>query len=130
MFSSDRTIRLASEFIGQEVWQMKFDEISFNEEFEGIWACASLLHVPGEELPEIMGRLYKALNTPGIIYVSFKYGAGIKVRDERTFTDFTEVSVKSLLNAAGFEILECGVTSDIRPGRDNEKWVNVIARKI
>ncbi len=128
--ASKEMCRMASELIGQEVWQMKFDEISFDEEFDGIWACASLLHVPVEELPETLESLHKALTKSGIIYVSFKYGDGIKVRGERTFTDFTEISVKPLMNESGFEILECGVTSDIRPGRDAEKWVNVIARKI
>ena len=127
--ASKEMCRMASELIGQEVWQMKFDEISFNEEFDGIWACASLLHVLGEELPRTLESLHRALVKSGIIYVSFKYGDGIKVRGERTFTDFTEISVKPLLNEAGFEILECGVTSDIRPGREAEKWVNVIARK-
>ena len=94
------------ELIGQKVWQMRFDEISFEEEFDVIWACASLLHVPGEELPEILGKLRKALVHNGAIYVSFKYGEGIKERGERIFTDFTETSVKTLLNDAGFEIMD------------------------
>ena len=127
--ASKEMCRMASEFIGQEVWQMKFDEISFNEEFDGIWACASLLHVSGEKMTKTLENLHKALIKSGIIYVSFKYGDGVRVRGERTFTDYTEISVKSLLNEAGFEILECGVTSDIRPGREAETWVNVIARK-
>lgn len=127
--ASSEMCRMASELIGQEVWQMRFDEISFDEEFDGIWACASLLHVSGEDLPEIIVKLHKALVQNGTLYVSFKYGDGFKQRGDRTFTDFTEKSVKLLLCNAGFEILECGVTSDIRPDRADEKWVNVIARK-
>ena len=80
--ASKEMCRMASELIGQEVWQMKFDEISFNEEFDGIWACASLLHVHGEELPKTLESLRKALIKSGIIYVSFKYGDGLKVRSE------------------------------------------------
>lgn len=37
---------------------------------------------------------------------------------------------KVLLNNAGFEVIECGITSDIRPGGADEKWVNVILRKV
>ena len=127
--ASSEMCRMASELIGQEVWQMRFDEISFDEEFDGIWACASLLHVSGEDLPEIIAKLHKALVQNSTLYVSFKYGDGFKQRGDRTFTDFTEKSVNLLLCNAGFEILECGVTSDIRPDRADEKWVNVIARK-
>lgn len=128
--ASSEMCRMASELIGQQVWQMRFDEISFDEEFEGIWACASLLHVPNEELPDVLGKLRKALKNKGILYVSFKYGEGRKQRGDRTFSDFTEESVKVLLNNAGFEVIESGITSDIRPGRDDEKWVNAIARKM
>lgn len=127
--ASSEMCRMASELIGQQVWQMRFDEIDFEEEFDGIWACASLLHVPNEELLDVLEKMHRALKDNGALYVSFKYGEGTKQRGDRTFSDFTEESVKVLLNNAGFEVIECGITSDIRPGRDDEKWVNVIARK-
>jgi len=128
--ASREMCKRASELLGEEVWQMRFDEIAFDEEFDGIWACASLLHVPVEELPEVIGKLYKALKNRGTMYVSFKYGEGTTQRGERTFSDFTEESVKRLTNDAGFVVVECGITSDIRPGRAEEKWVNVIVRKM
>lgn len=121
--------RMASELIGQEVLQLRFDEITFDTEFDGIWACASLLHVPIEELPGVLHRLHRALKASGVLYASFKYGEGTKQRGDRTFSDFTEKSVKVLLDGAGFDIIKCDVTADIRPGRADEKWVNVIARK-
>lgn len=127
--ASREMCRLASELLGQEVWQMRFDEIAFDEEFDGIWACASLLHVSMEELPEVIGKLYKALKDKGFMYASFKYGEGTTQRRERTFSDFTENSVKKLMEDAGFKTIECGITSDIRPGRAEEKWVNVIVGK-
>lgn len=120
--------RIASEHIDQPVWQMRFDEISFDEEFDGIWACASLLHVPYEELPVVMKKLHKALKSKGMLYVSFKYGEGTKKRGERSFSDFTEETVRPLFEKAGFEVTECGITTDNRPDKANEKWVNVIAR--
>lgn len=127
--ASSEMCRMASELIGQGVLQMRFDEMAFEDEFDGIWACASLLHVPTRDLPDILGKVRKALKTQGILYISFKYGEGTKIRGERSFSDFSEASVRVLLENAGFVILECGVTSDIRPGRADEKWVNVIARK-
>ncbi len=63
------------------------------------------------------------------MYVSFKYGEGTKQRGERSFSDSTEESVRVLLDKAGFDVFECGITADIRPGRAEEKWVNVLAGK-
>lgn len=128
--ASREMCKAATKLIGQEVWQMKFDEISFDEEFDGIWACASLLHVSFEELPDILNKLRKALVSGGTLYVSFKYGEGPMTKGERTFSNFTEASVSELLGNAHFEVKECGITSDVREGRAGEKWINAIARKI
>ncbi len=127
--ASKEMCRRASELLSQEVWQMKFDEISFDDEFDGIWACASLLHVPEKELPAIMKKLKKALTDKGILYASFKYGTGTVMRGERTFVDFTEDTLRDFLEATGFAVKECGITHDIRPGRGDEMWVNAIGEK-
>ena len=55
--ASKELCRLASELIDQEVWQMKFQEISFDEEFDGVWACASLLHVSSDEIEDATKKL-------------------------------------------------------------------------
>ena len=128
--SSKELCKLASELISQEVWQMKFQEISFDEEFDGVWACASLLHVPSEEMTDVLKRIHKALQVGGICYASFKYGEGMTERAGRLFTDFTEDTVKILFEDSCFKIIECERTFDVRPGREDEKWVNVITRKI
>ena len=127
--ASREMCKAASELIGQEVWQMKFEELSFDEEFDGIWACASLLHVSYEELPGVMKKLKKALKPKGVIYVSFKYGDGKMTKGERTFSNFTETTVEKLLNDTGFEMIESGITGDVRKGRGDEKWINAIAKK-
>ncbi len=122
--------RAAAEYICQEVWQMRFDEIQFDEEFDGVWACASLLHVSFEELPDVLARLRKALKKNGVIYVSFKYGEGMMQKGERTFSNFDEHTITQLLNSTGFVILDTGITHDVRAGRADERWVNAIARKV
>lgn len=128
--ASREMCKAASGLIGQEVLQMKFQELAFEEEFDGIWACASLLHVPYEELPDVMQKLYKALRATGAIYVSFKYGDSKMTKGDRTFSNFTETTVEKLLIKAGFEVIECGITGDAREGRRDEKWVNAVARKL
>lgn len=82
-----------------------------------------------QPLPDVMIKLNIALKQEGTLYVSFKYGEGTMTKGDRIISNFTEESVKKLLENSGFVIYECGVSSDIRPERDDEKWVNVIARK-
>ena len=128
--ASEEMCKRASEYIGREVKNMRFEEMSFANEFDGIWACASLLHVSFEELPEIVKKLHEALRTNGALYASFKYGEGTKIRGERIFSDFTEESVIPLFENAGFKIVSNEVGTDSRPGREDEKWVNVICVKL
>ena len=119
----------ASKYLNQNVLQMRFEEMTFDNEFDGIWACASLLHVPMGELPAIMLRMKEALKLGGVLYASFKYGEGIKMRGERKFSDFNERSVIPLFENAGFTVLKVVISSDGRVGREDEKWINVWGRK-
>ncbi len=78
---------------------------------------------------EIMEKMNTALKDGGVMYASFKYGDGTKMRGERRFIDFNEESVVPLFENAGFTILHKEIGSDSRPGREDEKWVNVIGKK-
>lgn len=66
--------RMASEFTGIAVKQMMFDELNEQEAYDGIWACSSLLHVPADELKDVLLKMAAALKDSGIAYISFKYG--------------------------------------------------------
>ena len=71
-----------------------------------------------------------ALKQNGLIYASFKYGTFEEMRNGRYFTDMTEESFKELLQKIGnLEIEETWITSDVRPGRGEEKWLNLFLRK-
>ena len=127
--ASEEMCRRASEYIGKPVLNMRFEDVAYEAEFDGIWACASLLHVPVEELPDVLKKMKRALKPGGVLYASFKYGEGTVFRGERQFSDFTETSIVPLFEQAGFEIVSNVVGSDSRPGREDEKWVNVIGKK-
>ncbi|SDB53994.1 bifunctional 2-polyprenyl-6-hydroxyphenol methylase/3-demethylubiquinol 3-O-methyltransferase UbiG [Butyrivibrio sp. INlla16] len=127
--ASEEMCKRASEYIGQKVLNMRFEDMEFSDEFDGIWACASLLHVPIEVLSDVMNKMHKALKSSGYIYASFKYGEGIKLRGDRRFCDFSESSVIPVFEDAGFEIVSNIVGTDSRPGREEEKWVNVIGKR-
>lgn len=126
---SKELCKLASHYIGQEVCNMRFQDIAFDNEFDGIWACATLLHVTSEELMEVLGKFKRALKPNGIFYASFKYGEFEGERNGRYFTDLTEEKAGKLLVACGLEVEKMWMTGDVREGRGDEKWLNILCRK-
>jgi hypothetical protein len=77
-----------------------------------------------------MKKMIAALKPNGIIYTSFKYGTFEGERNGRYFTDFTEESFANFMqDIEGVLVEEQWITSDVRPGRGEEKWLNLILRK-
>ena len=124
---SEELAKLAGEFIGQEVIVADFWEYEPEGMFDGIWACASLLHLPKEEIAAVMRKLADHLAEGGCFYVSFKYGEFQGERNGRYFTDMTKESFGEVLaEVAGLNIMEEFVTGDVREGRGGERWLNVM----
>lgn len=120
----------ASKYTGIHVKQVLFQDWKSEPKYNGIWACSSILHLNKSELKQVIGNLRDALLPFGIFYTSFKYGNFERERNGRYFTDLTEFSFVELLNeVTGLEIIEEWITSDVRPGRENEKWLNEILQK-
>ena len=127
---SQELCKLASEYTGIPVKHMLFRDLDKKEAYDGIWACSSILHVPVNELQDIIKKMANALRAHGIIYTSFKYGTFEGERNGRYFTDMTEETFAKLIQDMDeLEIEEQWITSDIRPGRGEEKWLNLILRK-
>lgn len=128
---SEELVRLASSLINSPVLHRSFDDIVFNEEFDGIWACASILHVSKRDIGNILKKLTNALKINGILYTSFKYGDVEKIRNGRLFNDYTESSFQKVLNnLPALKKIKFWKTVDARPGRKDEFWLNVLLRKI
>ena len=71
------------------------------------------------------------MKTGGIAYISFKYGDFEGYRNGRYFTDMNEERLENLLkDRAELELIETAVTGDVRPGRESEKWLNVLLKKV
>lgn len=128
---SEELCKLASDYTGINVKHMYFQQLSDIDKYNGIWACSSILHLKYEELVRVIEKMNLALKQNGIIYTSFKYGDFEGERNGRYFTDITEISFKKLIeNIKNLKIEEYWITSDVRPGRGEEKWLNLILRKI
>ena len=127
---SEEICRLASAYTGISVCHMLFQELSVENMYDGIWACSSILHLSYDELRNVLIRMSHALKEKGIAYTSFKYGTFEGERNGRYFIDMTEEKMERLLRETSvFHIEEQWVSKDVRPGRENEKWLNIILRK-
>ncbi|WP_192072956.1 class I SAM-dependent methyltransferase [Pantoea agglomerans] len=156
--ASAELVALARQLSGKPVAQMRFQDVDAVERYDGIWCCASLLHVSKAELPGVMTKLTMALKPGGVGYLSFKHGHGEREKDGRRFTDMDVAGLQKLIdgvNTLGGEILttnKIGVkseagsedtavkrfaleidkiwqTGDVRIGRGDEVWLNAIIRK-
>ena len=113
------------------VEKMTFKSAVFDTSFDGIWACASLLHVPRTELSNILENLVSHLKVGGIIYASFKYGHDERQKGSRYFNDLTETSLTKHIEAfSNLQIVEHWISSDHRIGRSDEKWLNCLVQKL
>lgn len=127
---SQQLCRIASKYTGIKVRQMLFQELEVNEKYDGIWACASILHLPKKELKEVLKRMLAALKPDGWIYTSFKYGEYEGERNGRYFTDFTiDTFTDFVQEIHNLQIEEYWITGDVRLGRGEEKWLNLILQK-
>ncbi|MDO5522329.1 MAG: class I SAM-dependent methyltransferase [bacterium] len=117
-------------FAKVKVKHMLFQELKENSRYDGIWACSSILHLPYKELVTVFGLMATALKSGGYVYTSFKYGEFEGERNGRYFTDMTEEKLKKLLQELNqFQVVDLQISTDVRPGRGDERWLNVILQK-
>ena len=119
-------VKRAAAYTGLDVSHMTFDDMAWKEEFDGIWACATLLHVPREKLGSTFERFARALRPGGAWHLSVKHGTDDRVVGARTFTDMTEQETQKRPEDAGRCIGDLWVTDDVGPGR-TDPWANTAA---
>ena len=128
---SEELCKIASEYTGIQVKQLLFEELDEVEEYDGIWACASILHVEKKQLPEIIKKIAIATKKGGIVYTSFKYGEFEGIRNGRFFTYLTEKSFEELLRSVPeLAIEKLWISADVRAERGEERWLNTVLRKL
>ena len=152
--ASEGMCNCAEELTGQKALCMGFHEIEFADRFDGIWACASLLHVSEKELENVLAIFHRALKRDGVLYASWKYGEAERMDGGRFYCDMTEEKLRRVLARADlearedieankglkvreglearaglFDCLECWVAEDALPSGREQKWLNVVLGK-
>lgn len=126
---SEELVKKAHELTGINVQHQSFYDLDKVERYDGIWACASLLHCERDRLTEVLQKMLCALKPNGVIYLSFKYGDSDREKDGREFTDLNEVQAEALLRQFNnVTSIKQWITVDQRPDRQ-EQWLNLLWKK-
>jgi SAM-dependent methyltransferase len=127
---------LAEEHIGQPVLNMRYQQLQVKNTYDGIWACASLLHCPKSQIEYVMQNCIDALKEGGVFYFSFKHGEGERLDDwGRFFNDYTLESLNTLIAKLNeneldeLEIVELWQETELLRGKD-QTWINGLVRKV
>jgi len=131
MDASIEMVKLSSKLINQKTIHRKIEDIDFKDKFDGIWACASLLHINKNATVDVYNKLLSALKIEGILYASYKYGTNTMVKEERYFNNYDENSFSEMIkNIKSLELIEFWTTLDLRQEGNNQKWLNILLKRI
>lgn len=115
-----------AKFIEMDMRNLAFEK----ESFDGIWACASFLHLPKKEASIALAQFYRVLIKGGILSISVKAGQGERFveKDEylgfsKFYSFYSEDEIVALINSQGFKILK--ITID----KKKDTWINIFAIK-
>ena len=126
---SEQLVKKAIQLTGVQVNHQSFYNLDYIAVYDGIWACASLIHCERNRLAEVLQKMLRVLKPHGVIYMSFKYGDSDREKDGREFTDLNEQQAQELL--AQFDqvsLVQQWITVDKRPDRV-EQWLNLLWKK-
>jgi|SRR5579863_955163 len=123
--------RLASAYTGLQCEVLAFQEMQFREEFDGVWACASLLHVPLRDIDNVMTRFVRALKPGGVFYISLKEGQGERIAEDGRFFNYYSLDSfrKLLARCPALREASFWTTPEIRSLKHREPWLNFLLLK-
>ena len=120
----------AAEYTGLPVAHLRFEDIAYDAEFDGIWACATLLHIPRSELPQTLTRLARGLKFDGTLYMSMKHGNDERCIEGRHFTFVDEAALHTLLDACpALTPVRIWSSTEHYDDGSSQVWVHGLARR-
>lgn len=118
---------IARSILNRDVEQINFLDINYKEEFDGVFACASLLHLDNEDLIVVLKKISSALKQNGILYTCFKYGNSTRVDKGRFYNDMNEEKFLDLIkNIEELKIMKSWITEQYKT---DTKFLNYVIKK-
>jgi SAM-dependent methyltransferase len=129
--ASESLANLAEQLTGHRVRVMRFEALEDREQYDGVWASASLLHVPTRKIDDVLMRLARALKPGGILYLTVKTGDGEETdTNGRLFNYYTPQRLhETLARQPLLEVERTWQQGDTRPGFEDQQWTHGIARR-
>ena len=123
-------VRMAREASGAEVWHQDFLALDLPEAaFDGIFANASLFHVPSQELPRVLGELYASLRPSGVLFASNPRGRNEEGWNGARYGCYHDLpGWHETVTAAGLEPVRHYYRPDGLP-REQQPWLATLWRK-
>lgn len=118
-------------FMNIDMRKVKFPENTF----DGIWACASLLHLKKAEVAMTLQDWKRVLKKEGVLFVGVREGEGEVMEDGKWCADYSAQELAKYMEDVGFKILEkstvtgAGDVQVLVKSNTVKKWVNIYAQK-
>ena len=121
---SERFAAMAREHSGCEVWRQDFLALDLPDgRFDGVFANASLFHVPNQELPRVLGELHATLKAGGVLFSSNPRGANEEGWNKGRFGAYHDFEAwRAYVRQAGFTELEHYYRPEGLP-REQQPWL-------
>jgi len=131
---SEKLLEIAKENApNAKFYLMDMRDLNFpDNHFDGLWACASFLHIPRKDAQRTLDGFYKVLKPKGLMYISVKEGTGEKFvksnryGKERYFVYYFSRELKKLIEKSGFKVIKEMIE---KKKKMDVTWVNMFARK-
>ena len=130
MEPSPEIARRASRYLDREVKTECAQQLTAHDDYDGIWACASLLHIPTSQMPDTLGRIAAALKPGGTLYISIRNGeSGIWDQRGRYITPIPFSRFSSMVTAVpGLTITTSYESHSVAAG-GHDTWLNLLVQK-
>ncbi|MFI3135812.1 MAG: class I SAM-dependent methyltransferase [Methylococcaceae bacterium] len=126
---SDVFCDMARQYTGCPILQQTFLKLDLPPQaFDGIFANASLFHVPSQELPRVLADLHAALRPNGILFLSIPRGDGEGWSGERYGHYMQVETCRLFLTAAGFSVFKHYYRPEGKPLHE-QPWLAIVASR-
>ena len=126
--ASKSLVEIAKQYSGANCTVGRIEEIANIREFDGIWACASLLHLPKADIVSVLCRFQKALVPGGTFFASVQEGGGEQIApDGRFFAHYQLQEFVNAVEAASFTVCRAWLSKDTLCRSNANSWINILA---
>ncbi len=127
---SAQLVTLAKEYTGLPVLNMKFQDLDFKEQFDAVWAAASLIHVSYQETRAVYEKIHATLKPGGFFFATYLYGNEHIPYEGRDFYCMDEATLPTYLDGLFEPVKLWKVSGKGGPFKhQNHTWLYFIVRK-